>query len=85
MAQQNDGAVIIFEHRFYGLSNPKPDLSVESLQYLTIEQAIDDLVYFAENVELPMPDGNQVGPEKVPWILFGGSYSGRYTAPNTRS
>ncbi|KAG8840366.1 hypothetical protein FRB91_006171 [Serendipita sp. 411] len=46
----------------------------------TIEQAIEDLVYFARNVHLPFPeaieDGNNVGPDKNPWILVGGSYSG---------
>ena len=42
----------------------------------TIQQAIDDLVYFAQNVNLPMPNGDNLGPEKAPWVLVGGSYSG---------
>ncbi|ESK97155.1 hypothetical protein Moror_6376 [Moniliophthora roreri MCA 2997] len=75
-AQNFSGATIVLEHRFFGPSNPRPDLSEESLKYLTIQQAMDDLVYFAKNVQLPMPGGDQVPPNKVPWILIGGSYSG---------
>lgn len=76
IAQQEHGSVIIIEHRFYGLSNPYPDLTVASLKYHTIQQAIDDLEYFVKNVVLPMPNGDQLGPDKAPWILTGGSYSG---------
>jgi len=68
--------VVVLEHRFYGLSNPYPDLSVKSLKYHTIQQAIDDYEYFAKNVNLPMPNGDSVTPDKAPWILVGGSYAG---------
>jgi hypothetical protein len=78
IAQQQNGSTIVLEHRFYGLSNPFPDLTVKSLRYHTIQQAIDDLVYFAQNVTLPMPNGDKVTPDKAPWILIGGSYSGAY-------
>lgn len=67
---------MILEHRFFGDSNPLPDLSVQSLRVHTVQQAIDDLVYFAQNVHLPMPNGDQVAPGKAPWILTGGSYGG---------
>ncbi|TFY59436.1 hypothetical protein EVG20_g7795 [Dentipellis fragilis] len=76
IAQQEKGATVLFEHRFFGFSNPYPDLSVASLKYLTIQQAIDDLAYFAETVKLPMPGGDNVIPDKAPWVLLGGSYSG---------
>lgn len=78
IAQQQNGSTIVLEHRFYGLSNPFPDLSVSSLRVHSIQQAIDDLVYFAQNVNLPMPNGNNVAPGKAPWILIGGSYSGMH-------
>jgi len=72
IAQPNHGATVVLEHRFFGQSNPYPDLSVPSLSVLTIEQAIGDLVYFAKNVNLPFPaaieDGSQVGPDKNPWV-----------------
>jgi alpha-beta hydrolase superfamily lysophospholipase len=76
IAQQQNGTTIVLEHRFYGLSNPLPDLSVKSLRLHTIQQAIDDLEYFAENVNLPMPSGDSLTPDKAPWILIGGSYGG---------
>ncbi|KZW00377.1 hypothetical protein EXIGLDRAFT_639437 [Exidia glandulosa HHB12029] len=79
-AQENGGATIVLEHRFFGFSNPKPDLTDESLKLHTIDQAVDDLVYFAKNVKLPMPGGDQVTPDKAPWILVGGSYSGALTS-----
>ncbi|KAL1681595.1 serine carboxypeptidase S28-domain-containing protein [Schizophyllum commune] len=80
IAQQQNGSTIVLEHRFYGYSNPYPDLTVNSLKVHNIQQAIDDLVYFAENVKLPMPNGDQVGPDNAPWILVGGSYSGALTS-----
>jgi hypothetical protein len=78
IAQSTNGAVIAIEHRFYGKSNPTPDLSVENLKLHTISQALDDFVYFAENVKLPMPRGDteDIRPHKTPWIIMGGSYPG---------
>ncbi|KAI6044410.1 peptidase S28 [Pisolithus marmoratus] len=80
IAQQQNGATIVIEHRFFGLSNPYPDLSSQSLAVLTIQQAIDDLVYFAGQASLPMPGGASVKPDTTPWILIGGSYAGALTA-----
>ena len=70
----------MLEHRYYGLSNPYPDLSVKSLKFHTIQQAIDDLEYFAKNVKLAQPDGDSVKPGQAPWVLIGGSYSGALTS-----
>ncbi|KAH8094923.1 serine carboxypeptidase S28-domain-containing protein [Cristinia sonorae] len=80
IAQQENGATIVIEHRFFGLSNPKPDLTVQSLRLHTIQQAIDDLEYFAKNVKLAMPGGDKVKPGQAPWVLVGGSYSGALTS-----
>ncbi|KAF9464843.1 peptidase S28 [Collybia nuda] len=80
IARQQNGSTIVIEHRFYGFSNPYPDLSVESLRVHTLQQAVDDMVYFAKTVNLPMPGGDQVTPDKAPWILVGGSYSGALTS-----
>ncbi|KAH8989160.1 peptidase S28 [Lactarius hatsudake] len=80
IAQQQKGATIVIEHRFYGLSNPYPDLSVASFKYHTIDQAINDLVFFAKSVILPFPGGDNVSPAYAPWVLIGGSYAGALTA-----
>lgn len=71
----------MLEHRFYGNSTPGGDLSVQHLQFHTIQQAIDDLEYFANNVKLAMPGGDAVKPNvQAPWVLIGGSYSGALTS-----
>ncbi|KAH9943800.1 peptidase S28 [Amylocystis lapponica] len=79
-ADAENGAAVLLEHRFYGYSNPYGNLSVASLQVHTIQQAIDDLAYFAKTVSLPMPGGSSVKPTQAPWILTGGSYSGALTS-----
>lgn len=80
IAQEQNGATIVLEHRYYGYSNPYNNLSVASLKYHTIQQAIDDLAYFAYNVKLGMPGGDHVTPAEAPWILIGGSYAGALTS-----
>ncbi|KAF9219959.1 hypothetical protein BS17DRAFT_716083 [Gyrodon lividus] len=80
IAQQQHGAAVLVEHRFFGYSNPYDNLTSQSLELLTIQQAIDDLVYFAQNADLPMPGGDNVKPDTTPWILIGGSYSGALTS-----
>jgi hypothetical protein len=80
IAQQQNGAAIIIEHRFFGLSNPYDNLTSQSLALLTIQQAIDDLVYFATTADLPMCGGDAVKPGQAPWILIGGSYAGALTS-----
>ncbi|KAG1787150.1 serine carboxypeptidase S28-domain-containing protein [Suillus plorans] len=79
IAQQQNGAVIDIEHRFFGYSNPYDNLTSQSLALLTIQQAIDDLEYFANTADLPMPGGDAVKPGQAPWILTGGSYAGALT------
>lgn len=80
VAQQEHGATVLVEHRFFGLSNPVDSLSVDALQLLTLNQSTADLAYFAKNVKLAMPGGDDVAPGKAPWVLIGGSYSGALTS-----
>lgn len=76
IAQQQHGATVLLEHRFFGYSNPYDNLTTQSLELLTIEQAIEDFVYFAQNVHLPFPGGDNVKPDTTPWVLVGKSYPG---------
>lgn len=80
IAQQQNGSTVLLEHRFFGESNPTNNLSAASLALLNIDQSSKDLVYFAENVKLPMPGGDAVSPKQAPWVLVGGSYAGALTA-----
>jgi hypothetical protein len=67
---------IVLEHRFFGLSSPYSDLNVDSLKFLSIQQAIDDFEHFANNVKLPMPGGDNIKPNvDNSWVLIVGSYS----------
>lgn len=83
LAQINRGAAVVLEHRFFGMSNPYNDLSEASLAVLTVDQAIADIVYFANNVQLPMPHGDKAGPYDLPWVLIGGEP--RFSLPHGRS
>ncbi|KAG9041286.1 hypothetical protein FS837_012467 [Tulasnella sp. UAMH 9824] len=72
-------AGVILEHRYWGKSSPVPDLRTQNLQWLTVEQGVEDLKYFAENVRLPF-NATSTHPDQTPWILLGCSYSGLLAA-----
>ncbi|EWC44855.1 hypothetical protein DRE_00914 [Drechslerella stenobrocha 248] len=88
-AKRFNGLLILFEHRFYGESAPRTRVSqdlysasrsqlTEFYKYLTIEQALEDVVYFASNFTYEFQDlpPQQLTPDKTPWIYIGVSYSG---------
>ena len=81
------GASVVLEHRYFGKSIPYEDYSEENLKHLTIKQSVEDLVYFAKTVNLEMPGGREVHPTEVPWIIFGGGYTGMFdrTLPGIRA
>ncbi|XP_001659436.2 putative serine protease K12H4.7 [Aedes aegypti] len=59
------------EHRYYGHSFPVPNLSVENLQYLTVEQAMVDLAELIYHVR-----HNVVRDDDARVILLGTGYAG---------
>ncbi|KAJ5107885.1 Peptidase S28 [Penicillium angulare] len=78
--QEIQGAVVLIEHRYWGESSPYAELTTENLQYLTLENSVADLVYFAKNVKLPFDKNSSSNAQNAPWVLSGGSYSGALTA-----
>jgi pimeloyl-ACP methyl ester carboxylesterase len=71
---QTLGAHIVFlEHRYYGQSLPFNDFSTEHLQYMTIDNVLEDLATFQKWIA-----ANQGWRGK--WISVGGSYSGTLSA-----
>jgi len=66
--------------RYWGESSPYADLTAETLQLLTLNQAIQDFVLFAKTVYLPFDKTNSSNAAKAPWVFMGGSYSGALTA-----
>ncbi|KAM0451596.1 hypothetical protein ACHAPV_009937 [Trichoderma viride] len=79
-AQAVGGGAIIIEHRYWGQSSPFQSLDTENMTYLTLDQSIKDLTYFAKNVVLPFDQNRTSTPDKAPWVLSGCSYSGALTA-----
>ncbi|XP_072154558.1 putative serine protease K12H4.7 isoform X2 [Bemisia tabaci] len=74
MAEKFSAAEFIVEHRFYGGSKPKPNISLESLKFLSSEQSLADLAHFIKGM-------NTLHDFKNPkWIVFGGAYGGSLAA-----
>ncbi|KAK4878000.1 hypothetical protein RN001_010506 [Aquatica leii] len=72
LAQEHHGMMIETEHRYYGQSLPfGEDFSTEKLEFLQIEQAIEDLAYFIDHFKEENP---KLKDAKV--IVHGCSYPG---------
>jgi len=79
-AEKIGAAVIVLEHRYWGTSTPFDVLTTENMQYLTLENSIKDLTYFAKTVKLPFATHFSSNAPAVPWVVMGGSYSGALSA-----
>ena len=73
----------IRECRYYGESLPFPidsSTTKEQWQFLTVDQALEDVIYFAQRFTFPHPDDHTAAyrphPSTTPWIFVGGSYPG---------
>ena len=74
-------------NRYYGESLPFPvnnDTTKEQWQFHTVEQALEDVIYFAQRFSFPHPDYHTTSyrphPSNTPWIFIGGSYPGMRAA-----
>lgn len=70
MARALNGTMFYTEHRYYGISEPMEDLSVENLKFLSADQALADLAHFIVHVKSTTPALKNSGV-----ILVGMSYS----------
>ncbi|KAG9018022.1 hypothetical protein FRB90_012581 [Tulasnella sp. 427] len=81
MMQTLGAGGIMLEHRYWGQSSPYQNLTAPNLQYLTVQQAIDDSKYFMENVKLSWAKGSYTSdPTVTPWVNVGCSYPGLLVA-----
>ena len=75
LAQRHRALIVAIEHRFYGPSQPAPDLSTQYLsKYLSSQQALADIVAFRSYVS------SLYGMTHNKWVTFGGSYPGMLAA-----
>jgi hypothetical protein len=80
--EQIGAATIVLEHRYWGDSTPFRNLTTENLKYLTFENSMKDVLYFARDVQLPFATNKNASTnaKDVPWIGIGGSYFGALLA-----
>ncbi|KAL0580902.1 hypothetical protein V5O48_001096 [Marasmius crinis-equi] len=86
LAERYKGIAILWEHRYYGASQPFPvnrQTTPEQWKYLTTEQALEDVVFFsnsfgksAPNISTDNPLELPLHPSVAPWVMIGGSYPG---------
>lgn len=70
IAQHLGAATIVLEHRYFGSSLPFRNFTKAHLQYLTVDNALKDVVRFAENFVAPWTD-RPTTAQDVPWVLIG--------------
>jgi hypothetical protein len=75
------------ECRYYGESLPFPvgkNTTKEQWQFHTVDQALEDVVYFAQHFTFAHPDDHTTSyrphPSTTPWVFIGGSYPGARAA-----
>ncbi|KAF8952567.1 serine carboxypeptidase S28-domain-containing protein [Flammula alnicola] len=92
LAKRCNGLAVLWEHRFYGDSLLLPinkNTMADQWQFLTTEQALDDIFFFANSFahagSRPLSNSSDtsdpllsflVHPSKTPWVMLGGSYPG---------
>ena len=80
LAQATHGLGVILEHRYYGESFPFANLTTESLRFLTTDQSVADMAYFAQHVVFDGLEHLDLTAAKNAYIAYGGSYAGAFVA-----
>ncbi|KAJ1948214.1 hypothetical protein EC988_005264, partial [Linderina pennispora] len=81
LAKSTGGILVIMEHRYYGQSYPVSDMSGPSMQYLTVENSLDDIANFIRNAPafIQASTGIEISSNSK-WVVTGGSYSATLAA-----
>lgn len=80
LVEATGGVGVVFEHRYYGKSLPVGDFSTENLRFLSTDQALADMVYFAKNVVFDGLEHLNLTAPNTPYLAYGGSYAGAMVA-----
>lgn len=70
----------MFEHRYYGSNPVSPVEYLKDYRFLSVEQAMADQAYFAQNVVFSGLEQYDLTAPTTPWFAIGGSYPGAFTA-----
>jgi hypothetical protein len=84
LAKKYKGIVLEWEHRFFGGSMPfdynattgVAIAEYDAYKYLTDDQALEDVVYFAKHFQPPGHENDTLTSYSTPWIWIGASYAG---------
>ena len=80
LGEATNGVAVVLEHRYYGTSIPTPDLSTKNLRFLSTQQALADVAYFAQNIQFPGYEQYDLTNKGAAYITYGGSYAGSMSA-----
>jgi pimeloyl-ACP methyl ester carboxylesterase len=72
-AQKFHARLVALEHRYYGVSLPRPTLTTDDLKYLSTDYALRDLENFQKDI-------SKTNGWTGKWVAFGGSYPGSLSA-----
>ena len=73
-AKKHGAMLVVHEHRYYGMSQPKSDWSTDNLKWLNADQALADVALFATTFSEQLAKDHDIPVKR--WLLFGGSYPG---------
>ncbi|CAK1549164.1 unnamed protein product [Leptosia nina] len=74
LASYTNSGLFYTEHRYYGLTRPSSDTSIQNLRFLNVDQALGDLAEFIEHVKSEQFEGGRFRNASV--ALMGCSYAG---------
>jgi pimeloyl-ACP methyl ester carboxylesterase len=77
LARHFKATVVTLQHRYFGKSQPFPDTSLAHLQYLTVDQALQDYRDFHDRFVSSVTGQTAAN---LKWIIIGGSYPGLLSA-----
>jgi len=80
LTKATNGLGVVLEHRFYGTSVPNHNFATDNLRFLTTQQALADMAYFAQNVVFEGLEHLNLTSPNTAYFAYGSSYAGAAVA-----
>lgn len=80
LAKATNGLGVVLEHRYYDGSIPGNNFSLPNLRFLTTDQAMADMAYFARNVVFDGLEHLNLTAPNTAYFAYGASYAGAFVA-----